>query len=47
MAYDSRTDRKKVTWEKKTERTRKHREQQRADRWEGSRNTTRSWREFA
>lgn len=47
MAYDSRTDRKHETWEKKTERTRRYKEQQRAERWEGSRNTTRAWREFA
>ena len=47
MAYDSRTDRKKVTWEKKVERTRRHREQTRTERWEGSRQATRSWREYA
>lgn len=47
MGHSSRTDRHKVTWDKKQQRGRKYREQQRAERWEGSRNSTRSWREFA
>lgn len=47
MAYDSRTDRQRVTWDKKQTRGRKYKEQQRADKWQGSRNTTRSYREFA
>jgi len=38
MAYDSRTDRKKVTWEKKSERGRRYNEQRRESRqWESER----------
>ena len=47
MAYDSRTDRAKVTWEKKTERTRRAKDRANVDRWEGKREATRNWKALA
>lgn len=47
MAFDSRTDRHKVTWEKKVERTRRAKDRNTSERWEGKREATRNWREYA
>lgn len=47
MAYDSRTDRAKKTWEKKSERGRRYNETKRETRsWENARRNDR-WAEFS
>lgn len=47
MAYDSRTDRHKVTWDKKTERTRKYRASEQGTRSRQSvKSDLRKWAEF-